>query len=53
MEILNDAQCCGNVFPGRESYGHKVQSVAARSIVHKSVNGFLVSFTSSFDQLKI
>ena len=38
---------------GRESYGHTVQSVAARSIVHKSVNGFLVSFTSSFDQLRI
>ena len=50
---------------GRESYGHTVQSVAARSIVHKflkrslgwtkpeRVNGFIASFTSSFDQLKI
>ena len=51
---------------GRESYGHTVQSVAARSIVHKflkrspgmdqawkGLNGFIVSFTSSFDQLKI
>ena len=48
---------------GRVSYGHSVQSVAARSIVHKflkrsrnhdqalkSINGFIVSFKSSFDQ---
>ena len=44
---------------GRESYGHTVQSVAARSILHKflkrwkSTNEFIVSFTSTFDQLKI
>ena len=40
----NDKQCCVNVsadrwkdslWAGRESYGHTVQSVAARSIVHK------------------
>ena len=40
----NDKQCCVNVFPdrwkdtlrvGRESCGHTVQSIAARSIVHK------------------
>ena len=67
----NDEQCCVNVFPdrlkgtlqaGRVSYGHTVQSVAARSIVHKFLkhswhgqslkeyNGFIVSFTTSFDQ---
>ena len=46
---------------GRELYGHTVQSVAARSIVHKFLErspawikpGFIVSFTSGFDQLKI
>ena len=52
---------------GTESYGYTVQSVAAWSIVHnflnvprhglrlarKSINGFVASFTSSFDQLKI
>ena len=44
---------------GRESYGHTVQSVAARSILHKflkrwkSTNEFIVSFTSTFGQLKI
>ena len=40
----NDEQCCVIVFPyrwkdpfraGRVSYGHTIQSVAARSIVHK------------------
>ena len=51
---------------GRELYGHTVQSVAARLIVHfiNFLNvprhgpglhepGFMVSFTSGFDQLKI
>ena len=52
---------------GRELYGHMVQLVAAQWIVHKflrrwipsmdqawkSINGFIVSLTSSFDQLKI
>ena len=46
---------------GRELYGHTVQSVAARSIAHKFLEpspvwtkpGFIVSFTSGFDQLKI
>ena len=43
-----------------ELYGHTVQSVAARSIVHKFLKrspawtkGFIVSFMSGFDQLKI
>ena len=48
----------------RVSYAHTLQSVAERSIVHKflkrsrmdqaweSINGFIVSLTSSFDQLK-
>ena len=52
---------------GRELYGHMVQLVTAQWIVHKflrrwipsmdqawkSINGFIVSLTSSFDQLKI
>ena len=45
---------------GGELFGHTVQSVAARSIVHKFLerspawtkHGFIVSFTSGFDQLK-
>ena len=50
----------------RKSYGHTVQSVAERWIVHKflkrspawiktekGINGFIVSFPSSFNQLKI
>ena len=52
---------------GRELYGHMVQLVAVQWIVHKflrcwipsmdqawkSINGFIVSLTSSFNQLKI
>ena len=48
----NDEQCCVDVFTdrwkdtlqaGRVSYGHKVQSVAARSIVHKLLKRFPAS----------
>ena len=71
----NDEQCCLDALPdrwketireARELYGHTVQSVAARSIVHKFLKrspvwtktervlmGLIVRFTSSFNRLKI
>ena len=71
----NDEQCCLDAFPtrwketireARELYGHTVQSVITRSLVHKFLKrspvsiktervlmGLIVRFTFSFDQLKI